>query len=148
MLKVVLFLRLGSLAVVGVFGLRLLWASRTPSRAPVMPEQSMWMPGPRAPLDLSARGVWVGCWLDQARLVDRCRVADYRGNIQFDEESVPLAGSPPVADTNLRLKRVGTMKLWTWVETERRQVPVVRLENGTVLVPTRDARVLQSRFAH
>jgi hypothetical protein len=48
----------------------------------------------------------------------------------------------------LKPKQIGTMDLWTWIQQDKREVPVVRLENGTVLVPTRDVDVLRSRYSH
>jgi hypothetical protein len=86
--------------------------------------------------------------LDVTRNVDRCKVADYKGRIEFDEEFAPVTGGGPLADTELKPKQTGTMELWTWVEEHKRQVPVVRLENGTVLVPQRDVEFLRSRYSH
>ena len=112
-----------------------------------MPQNSIWVPGPAAPLDLSPRGVWLGCWLGQADNVDHCKVTDYQGNVQFDEQFLPANGAAPVALERLHLKQIGTVELWTWVEEDKRNVPIVPLGDGTILVPARDVGVLRGRRA-
>lgn len=136
------------LGVIACLGVRLLWAAHTPPKPKDMPATSIWVPGPNAPLDPSPRGVWVGCWLDKTRNVDHCKVANYKGHAEFDEDFASVADGPVIPDSELQLKQVGTMELWTWVEGHKREVPVIRLQNGTVLVPTRDAAALRNRYAH
>ncbi|MGH9582130.1 MAG: hypothetical protein ACRD4O_04250 [Bryobacteraceae bacterium] len=75
-------------------------------------------------------------------------MANYKGRIEFDEDFVPVTGSAPIPDAELKAKQIGTMELWTWVEEQKREVPIVRLENGAVLVPQRDIDVLRSRYSH
>lgn len=127
---------------------RLVWAAHTPSRPKDMPTASIWVPGPNAPLDLSPRGVWVGCWLDKAKNVNRCKVANFKGHVEFEEDFVPVNGGGPLPDAELNPKHIGTMELWTWVDEHKREVPIVRLKNGTILVPERDLAALRSRYAH
>jgi hypothetical protein len=122
-------------------------APMTPARPESMPQNAIWIPGPGAPLDRTPRGVWLACWLDRAKSTNRCKVADYKGNIQFDEDFLPIAGSSPIPSELLHLRQTGTMDLWTWVEKDSREVPIVRLENGVVLVPARDIEVLRKRLS-
>jgi len=119
----------------------------SPPRPKSMPLNAIWMPGPNAPLDRTPRGVWLACWLNQAKSINRCKVADYKGSVQFEEDFLPVAGVAPVPSELLRPQPVGTMELWTWVEKDKRDVPVVRLENGTILVPARDLEVLRGRYS-
>lgn len=57
-----------------------------------------------------------------------------------------MAGIAAVSNELLRPQPVGTMELWTWVERDKRDVPVVRLENAAILVPARDLGVLRRRY--
>jgi hypothetical protein len=125
---------------------RLHWASTTPSRLKGMPRNAIWVPAPPAPLDLFPRGVWLGCWLDRERNVNRCKVTDYAGSSIFDEDFSPVIGPVPIAEEQLQLKEVGTMELWAYPEKDRRGVPIVRLKNGSILVPSRDVAELRARF--
>lgn len=136
------------LAVVACLGVSLMWAAHTPSKPKDMPATSVWVPGPNAPLDFPPRGVWIGCWLEKTRNVNRCKVADYKGQVEFEEDFVSVTASGSIPDAELKLKQIGTMELWTWVEEHKREVPVIRLQNGTVLVPKRDVDALRIRYTH
>jgi hypothetical protein len=120
-MKAVVTLGIGVAAVLGFLGIRLLWAARIPSRPKAMPQTSIWVPGPPAPLDLSLRGVWLGCWLDETKNVNHCKVTDYKGNAQFDEDFLPVNGHAPIAHEHLHLKQIGTLELWTWIEEDKRR---------------------------
>jgi len=135
--------------VAGVALLATCWGAvaAAPPRPKSMPPNAIWVPGPNAPLDRTPRGVWVGCWLDRVKNVNHCRVTDHGGRVEFDEDFVPVVGSGPVKEELLRLRSIGTMELWTWVEEDSRDVPVVRLVDGTILVPARDAEALRGRYA-
>jgi hypothetical protein len=68
--------------------------------------------------------------------------------MEFDEDFSPISASRPIPDDQLHLKKVDTMALWTWVQREKRNVPVICLEDDTTLVPTRDLADLRDRYAH
>jgi hypothetical protein len=75
-------------------------------------------------------------------------VANYKGDIEFDEDFIAVNGGLPIPDAELKPKQIGTMELWTWVEEHKREVPVVRLENGMTLVPRREVDALRNRYPH
>jgi hypothetical protein len=134
--------------LLGATDVHLLSAASDPQRPKNVPKNAKWIPGPPAPLDLSPRGVWLACWVDQSRNVNRCKVTDYKGNTQFDEAYVAVSGRGPVSNDRLHVKPITTMELWTWVKKDHRDVPIVRLEDGTILVPARDIDDLRARYPH
>jgi hypothetical protein len=131
----------------GATMLRLHWAASAPSRPNGMPENAIWVPAPLSPLDLSRRGVWLGCRLDRSKNVNRCKLTDYAGSTELDEDFLPVTGAAAVGADRLHLKKVGTMELWTWSERDHRSVPIVHLEDGTILVPSRNLTELRARYA-
>jgi hypothetical protein len=122
-----------SVAVVG----RLHWAISVPSRPKNLPTTAIWVPAPPAPLDFSPRGYWLACWLDTIRNANRCKLTDYKGrNPTFEADYSPVSGPNPVPEDRLHLRASGTEDLW--VVAGQELIPVAHLEDGTVLVPTKD----------
>jgi hypothetical protein len=134
----------GAITIIALLCIVRLAAS--PSAPTNMPQSSIWFPAPPSPLDFSPRGVWVACWFDKVRESDHCRLEDAKGHLVFDEDFTPVSTNVPVPDERLHLKKVDTMSLWTWVQRDERNVPVIRLEDGTILVPTRNLADLKGRY--
>jgi hypothetical protein len=123
------------IAVLGALVARVQWANSVPSRPKTLPATAVWVPAPPAPLDCAPRGYWLACWLNDDLNQDYCKVTDYSGRIDFEGEFSPVVGSNPIPDSGLHLKKVED---WAWSEQGQRTVPVVHLDNGTILVPTRN----------
>lgn len=130
---------------VGLIGLvaRIQWAKSIPSRPESLPLNAVWAPAPPAPLDLIPRGYWLGCWLDTSRNVDRCILTDYRGNVEFVGDYSPLTGPAPVPESRLHIAPQDWPGLWE--PTHDDLVPVARLQDGTVLVPTKYLSEMKAR---
>jgi hypothetical protein len=124
-----------ALALVAI-ALRLWWANSTPSRPKALPVTAVWYPAPT--VDISPRGYWLACWVDRTRNVNRCKLTDYRGrNPKFEADYSPLYGSGPIPEERLYQKPVSP-NTNLWAVAGRDFVPIVRLKDGTILVPTRD----------
>jgi hypothetical protein len=133
-------------AMLSALGIRVWWASSAPSRPKGLPETAIWVPAPPAPLDLSPRGYWLACSIDETRNVDHCKVTDYKGKSKFEADYLALNGPNPIPKDRLHLNHFGsTTDLWVVVGQEL--VPIARLEDGTTLVPTQYAAELRPRFA-
>lgn len=117
---------------------RLHWAHAVPSRPNGMPPSAVWVPGPKAPLDLTPRGVWVACWLGTNPNADRCELTDYTGEVEYAADYSAVDGEgEPVSIRHLQLVAPrDTGDLYRVVGQDF--VPVVRLEDGAILVPSRD----------
>lgn len=128
---------------IGALGLRLQWANSTPPLPKGMPHAAIWVPAPPAPLDFSPRGYWLACWLDHNRNVNRCKLTDYKGHSNFEEDYSPVGGPNPVPENRLHMKAVDSTNLWAAIGQDF--VPVAHLEDGTILVPTRDVEKFRAR---
>jgi hypothetical protein len=78
------------------------WVSHPPSRPKNMPASAVWIAGPPAPLFLAPRGVWLGCWLEAQRGVDKCRFANYDGVVLKEGDYTTCNDNPPVPETRLK----------------------------------------------
>ena len=122
-------------------GLRLHWAASPPSRPKNLPADAIWVPVPPTPLEFTPNGYWLACWFDPARNVDRCETTDYKGKQEYVADYAPLNGPNPVPEDLLKLKPVeSTFDLFAFAgdTIEADMVPIARLEDGTILVPSRD----------
>lgn len=134
------------LAVLGAIAARLQWANSVPARPKNLPVTAIWVPAPPAPLDFSPRGYWLACWLDTTRNVDRCEVTDYKGNPSYEADYSPIVGTNPVPEARLHLKPLSsTMDLWQAAGQDT--VPIAQLQDGTVLVPTKNLPQLRKYYA-
>lgn len=141
-----LFLTTALLALVlGAFPLDQWWVQH-PSRPRGLPETAIWIPAPPAPLDFLPRGDWLACRFDQDRNVDHCKLTDYKGKQEFDADYSPTIGSNPVPENRLYFKSMESEDLWAAVGQDI--VPIARLQDGTILVPTRNLAELRTRYAH
>lgn len=144
---------LAIVAALGAIVARIRWANSVPSRPKTLPATAIWIPAPPAPLDFSPRGYWLACWFDGARNVDRCKLTDYngkesaynKGNPSFEAEDYsPVTGPNPVPEARLHLRSMTSEELWAVAGQEL--VPIARLQDGTVLVPTRNLAELRRLY--
>jgi hypothetical protein len=131
--------------VLGAFSLDQWWVQH-PFRPKELPKAAIWIPAPPAPLDFSPRGDWLACWIDQDRNVDHCKLTNYKGKQEFDADYSPTIGSNPVPENHLYLKSMESEDLWAVVGQVL--VPIARLRDGTIMVPTQYLPELRTRYAH
>jgi hypothetical protein len=126
---------LASLLVTVLLGLRLLiwWGHSTPKRPANVPANAVWIPGPPVVLDLSRRGDWLGCSVEGNS--NRCVVTQSSGAVEYDGLFSPMEGHGPVTEEHLRFSAKKSSDLWVYLNQASRNVPVVRLQDGTVLLP-------------
>ena len=78
------------------------WVSHPPKVPRNLRADSVWIKGLSAPLFLAPRGVWLSCWLDTQRNVDRCQFADYKGLVLHEEDYISCNDKPPIPDAALK----------------------------------------------
>jgi hypothetical protein len=142
---ILVFIVVVALALFSMLFLSIRWAA-DPRRPTDLPQTAIWIPAPPAPLDLYPRGYWLACWLDRTRNVNRCKLTDYKGKPKFDDDFSPVAGPNPVPEDRLSLKHMGSTDLWAVAGQDL--VPIARLKDGTILVPTRNLAELRPRYVH
>jgi hypothetical protein len=129
-----------TLLILGSIGY-LWWAGLPPKRPSDMPANAVWVEPPPAPFD-SPRGYWLGCWEDQAT---RCRLTDLKGTTLFEDIFRPYGNAAKtVSETDLRLKKLYTTEVLLFLDGE--EVPVVHLEDGTVLIPASKYQAVKERL--
>jgi hypothetical protein len=126
---------LAVLIVTALLGMRLLiwWGHSTPRRPSGLPANAVWVPGPPVVLDLSRRGDWLGCSVEGSH--NRCVVTQANGTVEYEGLFSPLSGTGPVPEERLRFSAKDSGELWVWLNQDSKNVPVVRLQDGTVLLP-------------
>jgi hypothetical protein len=92
------------------------------------------------------QGNWVACTLDSANNTNWCRVTDAHGSVVFEGAYLPLPGSEPIPAAKLRIANVNPRRMWVLGPSERLPVPVIALEDGTLLVPASDREALIARW--
>jgi len=107
------------------------WVSHPPALPKNLPADSVWIKGPPAPLFLAPRGAWLGCWFDAQRNADRCRFADYKGGIIYEDDYTTCDDKPPLPDDRLQL------------EKRRQSTAFVFLPDGTMLQPTSECELIK-----
>lgn len=103
--------------------LRVWWASHPPKLPGNLRANSVWVEGSPAPFVFTPRGVWVSCWLDTQRNVDRCQFADYEGKLGYEGDYTTCDNQSPMPDERLRL------------QNKNQAVVRVFLQDGTMLIP-------------
>jgi hypothetical protein len=93
-------------------------------------------------------GQWIACRPDTDRGADLCRITDNLGTVIFQGDFLPLAGHVALPTEELLVARdEKPSSAWVQGPAERGPVPVIRLDNGQLLVPAGDADALADRWA-
>lgn len=111
--------------------------SHPPKRPPTMPENSVWIEGPALPFQFQYRGVWLGCRRTVHAEI-QCEDSEWNGKTLYRDGYVPYDDPKrPVEDSELHLSIVDWSRVWAGFKGGE-LIPLVRLENGTVLLPASD----------
>ncbi len=125
-------LYVGSVAV-----LRIL-ADQRPARPARLAETAIWRPTPSEEVQLSPHGDWIACW--RATAHDHCVLTDAHGQVEFESDFDPVSQDPalkdqPLPDARLRPVVSDTITPWMWSTQANRLVPMIQMEDGSVLAP-------------
>lgn len=108
-------------------------SDQPPARPARMPTDAVWRPTPSESVALWPHGDWVDCWDEGTR--DHCVLSNATGEIEYDGDFVPLPGEGPVPNARLRPVTSDTITPWMWSKHANRLVPMMQMEDGTVLTP-------------
>jgi hypothetical protein len=92
------------------------------------------------------KGNWVACKVDDGQGANWCRVTDARGMVVYEGFYLPVNSSVPAQQSELKIAVNSVSKLWVRGPAEEAPVPVIRLENGKLLVPLADRDALSQRW--
>ena len=119
-----------------IFLLLMWWGSRIPKRPSNISSRSVFLERGSVPFKLSTHGDWLECWEDSTATVDRCRLADEKGAIKFEDVFLLYEGPSPVPEKDLTFDVDKTRTLHYGVKGI--SLPVIFLQNGQILLPQSD----------
>src|SRR5882672_452591 len=103
---------LGAVAIAVVTFLFLMWwGSRLPKRPGNISSRGAFLEVGVVPFKLSTHGDWLECWIDAGANMDRCKLADEKGTVQFEDFFMPYEGPAPVPDAELVINSQRTRSL-------------------------------------
>ncbi len=108
-------------------------SEKRPARPAQMPTDAVWRPTPSEGVVLWPHGDWVSCRDEGLR--DHCVLTNAAGEVEYDGEFVPLPGEATVPNARLRPVTSDTISPWMWSQHANRLVPILEMEDGTVLTP-------------
>jgi len=120
--------------IVVVIGV-LWWAGRVPRRPSGLSANALYVERGVVPFMLSSRGEWLDCWFDDHERVDRCKLTDKKGALEFEDVFVPYEGQSPLPQVDLVLDHRRTGQVWTGSYERHTLVPIVYLMDGEILLP-------------
>ena len=104
-----------------------------PARPTRMPVNAVWRPTPSENVTLWPHGDWVNCWDEGTR--DHCMLTNAAGEMEYQGDFLSVPGKGPVPNGRLRPVTSDTISPWMWSKHANRLVPIVQMEDGTVLTP-------------
>ena len=93
-----------------------------------------------------AKGDWIACSTDSEQDADFCRVTDAQGQVVYQGDFLPLHSAIPIPADQLQVAPINADHLWVQGPAEEGPVPVIRLLNGSLLVPAADSYALADRW--
>jgi hypothetical protein len=114
------------------------WGSRIPKRPSDISASGIFIERGSVPFKLSTHGDWLDCWRDSLTSTNRCRLTDERGAVMFEDTFLPYAAQAPLTNTDLRIDAKKTGHLSMGVTGYDISLPIIFLQNGTILLPQTD----------
>jgi hypothetical protein len=111
------------------------WAGRAPRRPTDLSPNALYIERGVVPFKLPSTGEWLDCWFDDHERVDRCKLTDKKGTLEFEDVFLPYDNQPPPPQTKLVLDRRRTGQVWTGSYEKGTLIPVVYLTDGEILLP-------------
>lgn len=125
---------LGTMMVLAV--VVLWWAGRPPRRPASLSSNALYIEKGVVPFKLSSTpGDWLDCWFDEHEQVDRCKMTDESGKLEFEDVFLPYEGQSPLLQDKLVFDTRRTGHVWTGSYEKGTRIPVVYLSDGEILLP-------------
>jgi len=77
----------------------------------------------------STPGDWLDCWFDEHEKLDRCKMTDEKGKVEFEDVFLLYERESPLLQGKLVFDTRRTGNLWTG------SIPIIYLTDGEVLLP-------------
>lgn len=120
------------LAIAGAYW----WANVPPKRPKDVSASAVFLWAGHLGLPAAKHGTWIECWADTAKEVNRCRLTEMDGRVGYEGDFLADTGKTPVPQSDLKiLSEQTSQSIDLWVRSQGQLVPLVFLNNGTVLIP-------------
>lgn len=138
LLKILLGGIIGLVILLLSFFVLMWWGSRIPKRPTNISASGIFIERGSVPFKLSTQGDWLDCWQDMRTDTDRCRLTDEKGNLKFEGIFLSYQTKAGVSESELKIDATRTGNLWIGVTAASMSLPIVFLQNGTILLPQSD----------
>lgn len=123
------------LIVVGIAG-AYWWSNVPPKRPPGVSQSAVFLWAGHLGLPAAKHGTWIECWTDTTGGANKCKLTEMDGSVNYEGVFLPDTGKTPVPQSDLIIKSEQTSQsVDLWVRVGEHFVPLVFLQNGTVLIP-------------
>jgi hypothetical protein len=125
---------LGTMMVLAVFVFW--WGGRSPRRPASLSSNALYIERGVVPFKLSSTpGDWLDCWFDEHEHLDRCKMTDENGKLEFADVFLPYEGQSPLLQNKLVFDTRRTGRVWTGTYEKGTLIPIVYLTDGEILLP-------------
>lgn len=134
-----LLLGLGLVGATCLIFMVLIWqGSRLPPRPANISGSAAFLERGVVPFKLSTHGDWLDCWEDLKANLDRCKLADEKGDVLFEDVFLPYEGSSPISESDLVIDTPKTRSFHYGVKNSPASIPLIYLQGGQILLPKSD----------
>jgi hypothetical protein len=130
---------MGAALAVGVCTSR---AGQTPPRPQQVSDAAVWRPTPSDSVPFAPHGDWVSC--AGAGMTTHCVLTDAEGKREYEGVFQTVPDRRPITAAELQPITSEAYSPWMWSARENRMVPIIHLEDGTVLTPRESVAELRS----
>jgi hypothetical protein len=119
-------------AIVGAYR----WSNTPPKRPKGVSADAAFLWTGHLGLPAPRHGTWIECWADTGSSIDKCKLTEMDGTLEYEGTFLADTGKNLVPQPELKILSEQTSQSTDlWVRVKQHLVPIVFLQNGTVLIP-------------
>lgn len=112
------------------------WSNVPPKRPKDVSADAVFLWAGHLGLPAPKHGTWLECWTDAANEVNKCKLTEMDGRVTYEGSFLPDTGKGAVPPDDLKVLGEQTSQdINLWVRSQGQLVPLIFLEDGTVLIP-------------
>ena len=115
------------------------WSNVPPKRPRGVSQAAVFLWAGHLGLPAAKHGTWIECWTDTVGGINKCKLTEMDGRINYEGVFLADTGNTPVPQPDMVVESEQTsQRVHLWVRVGEHLVPLVFLQDGIVLIP-RDA---------
>lgn len=112
------------------------WSNVPPKRPSDVSSNAVFLWAGHVGFPAAKHGTWIECWTDTPERVNKCRLTEMDGRLNYEGIFLADTGRNPAPSSDLKiLSEETSQSVNLWVRAQGQLVPLVFLKNGTVLIP-------------